>query len=113
MSWFSSRSRRLPGRKRAPRRPVAPAGMVERLGVSRAGLEPLEQKLPLAVDMDVDVNPGEDVVAITSVSAPRVVAITEAGRPGSRSQVRIIDAESFTQIGEFATFEAGLDRRGG
>jgi hypothetical protein len=81
---------------------------MERLGVSRAGLEPLEQKLPLAVDMDVDLNPGEDVVAITSVSAPRVVAITEAGRPGSRSQVRIVDAESFTQIGEFATFEAGF-----
>ena len=114
MSWFSSRSRRLPGRKRVSRRSAAPAGAVERLGVSRAGLEPLEQKLPLAVDMDVEVPAGEDVVAITSApvvsttAAARVVAITEAGGPGSGSLVRVLDAGTLAQVGEFPAFEPGF-----
>lgn len=108
MSWFSSRSRRLPGRKRHFRRSVARAGSVERLNASRMGLEPLEQKVLLAVDMDVDVTPGEDMVAITSVSAPRVVAITEAGGPGSGSLVRVLDAETLAPVGEFAAFEPGF-----
>jgi len=108
MVWFSSRSRRLPGRRRTSRRPETLAAAVERLAGSAAGLEPLEQKVLLAVDMDVDVPAGEDMVSITSAVAPRVVAITEAGGPGSRSLVRVFDAETLAPIGEFAAFEPGF-----
>ena len=107
MIWSSARARRVRARRRLVRR----SGWLERLDANRMGLEALEQKLPLAVDMDVDVPPGGDMVSVTSVTAPRVVAITEAGSPGSSARIRVLNAETLAQITEFEAFEPGF--RGG
>ena len=71
MVWFSSRSRRLPGRRRTSRRPETLAAAVERLAGSAAGLEPLEPKVLLAVDMDVDVPAGE-VIDVSAFKPRRI-----------------------------------------
>jgi len=107
MAWFPSRSRSVAKGRRQARR----SGRGERLAGNRVGIEGLEQRVLLAVDMDVDGPPGEDMVSITSVVPQRVAAITEASGLGGSPIVRVIDAQTLAHVGEFAAFEPGF--RGG
>ena len=112
MNWFSARPRRSRLNRRTVRRPGVRSGCHERVAATGAGFESLEHKLPLAADTDVDITPAEDLmVSVMSVTAPRVLAITEAGSPGSSSRIRVLNAETLAQITEFQAFEAGF--RGG
>jgi len=104
MVWFSAERRRS-----APRRPKKPvSSSLRRFDGNAPGLEALERRALLAVDMAVDSPGGDEMVSITSLSGPRVVAITEASGPGSSSLVRVVDSQALVQLGEFAAFEAGF-----
>ena len=106
MLWIPPRSRnRRERRLRSTRLASLP-----RLDATRIGPEPLEQKVLLAVDMHGGGPVDGDMVAITSTPevAPRVVAITEAGQPGGRPFVRVVDAATLVQVGSFAAFEPGF-----